>query len=101
MVVAHNNGPSLKQQQLTKGDVAVLVDKCINFVYVYGRYSLYFIFDSCFPYYVLSATKTNNEKKGPSILDCDLLLHNQSRRSIVLSSNYCFLQCDINAITKR
>lgn len=37
--VAHNNGPSLKEQQLTKDDVPVLVDKCINFIYVHGSMS--------------------------------------------------------------
>lgn len=37
MEVAHNNGPSLKEQQLTKGDVSVLVDKCVNFVYTHGK----------------------------------------------------------------
>lgn len=37
--VAHNNGPSLKEQQLTKDDVPVLVDKCINFVYAHGSMS--------------------------------------------------------------
>lgn len=37
MEVAHNNGPSLKEQQLTKDDVAVLVDKCVNFVYAHGE----------------------------------------------------------------
>ncbi|XP_031627441.1 uncharacterized protein LOC116343504 isoform X2 [Contarinia nasturtii] len=37
--VAHNNGPSLKEQQLTKDDVPVLVDKCINFIYAHGSMS--------------------------------------------------------------
>lgn len=37
--VAHNNGPSLKEQQLTKDDVPVLVDKCINFIYAHGEYN--------------------------------------------------------------
>lgn len=37
MEVAHNNGPSIKEQQLTKGDVSVLVDKCVNFVYTHGK----------------------------------------------------------------
>lgn len=40
--VAHNNGPSLKEQQLTKDDVPVLVDKCINFIYAHGETSLIF-----------------------------------------------------------
>lgn len=35
--MAHNNGPSLKEQQLTKNDVPVLVDKCINFIYAHGK----------------------------------------------------------------
>lgn len=34
--VAHNNGPSLKDQQLTGDDVPVLVEKCIDFVYRFG-----------------------------------------------------------------
>lgn len=34
--VAHNNGPALHEQQLTKYNVPVLVDKCINFVYIHG-----------------------------------------------------------------
>lgn len=38
MEVAHNNGPSIKEQQLTKGDVSVLVDKCVNFVYTHGKF---------------------------------------------------------------
>lgn len=33
---AHSNGASLKQQQLTKENVPVLIDKCINFIYAYG-----------------------------------------------------------------
>lgn len=37
--VAHNNGPALKEQQLTKDNVPVLVDKCINFVYAHGSMS--------------------------------------------------------------
>ncbi|KAJ6640262.1 Arf-GAP with Rho-GAP domain, ANK repeat and PH domain-containing protein 3 [Pseudolycoriella hygida] len=37
--VAHNNGPSLKEQQLTKDDVPVIVDKCINFIYAQGSMS--------------------------------------------------------------
>lgn len=36
--VAHNNGPSLKEQQLTKDNVPVLVDKCINFIYTHGKF---------------------------------------------------------------
>lgn len=46
--VAHNNGPALKEQQLTKDDVPVLVDKCINFIYAHGelakltRFKLFF-----------------------------------------------------------
>lgn len=34
---AHNNGQSLKRQQLTKDNVPVIVDKCINFVYTHGK----------------------------------------------------------------
>lgn len=44
MEVAHNNGPSIKEQQLTKGDVSVLVDKCVNFVYTHGKFELLFFF---------------------------------------------------------
>lgn len=33
---AHSNGATLKQQQLTKDNVPVLIDKCINFIYAYG-----------------------------------------------------------------
>lgn len=36
---AHNNGTTLKHQQLTKDNVPVLVDKCINFVYAHGSMS--------------------------------------------------------------
>lgn len=37
--VAHNNGFSLGDQQLTKFNVPVIVDKCINFVYIHGSMS--------------------------------------------------------------
>ncbi|XP_032594579.1 uncharacterized protein LOC6565720 [Drosophila grimshawi] len=37
--VAHNNGFSLGDQQLTRYDVPVIVDKCINFVYIHGSMS--------------------------------------------------------------
>ncbi|XP_053949674.1 uncharacterized protein LOC128857886 isoform X1 [Anastrepha ludens] len=37
--VAHNNGFSLVDQQLTKFNVPVIVDKCINFVYIHGSMS--------------------------------------------------------------
>ncbi|XP_017852891.1 uncharacterized protein LOC108606877 isoform X2 [Drosophila busckii] len=37
--VAHNNGFSLGEQQLTRYDVPVIVDKCINFVYIHGSMS--------------------------------------------------------------
>lgn len=37
--VAHNNGFSLADQQLTKFNVPVIVDKCINFVYIHGSMS--------------------------------------------------------------
>lgn len=33
---AVNNSRSLADQQLTKDDVPVIVDKCINFVYAHG-----------------------------------------------------------------
>ncbi|XP_022910066.1 arf-GAP with Rho-GAP domain, ANK repeat and PH domain-containing protein 2 [Onthophagus taurus] len=35
-LAAHDNGLNLDQQQLTKNDVPVIVEKCINFIYVYG-----------------------------------------------------------------
>jgi len=37
---AHNNGSSLKHQQLTKDNIPVLIDKCINFIYTHGKYKL-------------------------------------------------------------
>ncbi|XP_065365124.1 uncharacterized protein RhoGAP15B isoform X2 [Calliphora vicina] len=37
--VAHNNGFTLGDQQLTKFNVPVIVDKCINFVYIHGSMS--------------------------------------------------------------
>nr|XP_040224826.2 uncharacterized protein LOC120950661 [Anopheles coluzzii]XP_040224835.2 uncharacterized protein LOC120950661 [Anopheles coluzzii]XP_040224845.2 uncharacterized protein LOC120950661 [Anopheles coluzzii]XP_040224853.2 uncharacterized protein LOC120950661 [Anopheles coluzzii] len=37
--VAHKNGPTLHSQQLTRGDVPVLIDKCINFIYAHGSMS--------------------------------------------------------------
>ncbi|KAH8236905.1 hypothetical protein KR032_006020 [Drosophila birchii] len=37
--VAQNNGFSLGDQQLTRYDVPVIVDKCINFVYIHGSMS--------------------------------------------------------------
>ncbi|XP_063245220.1 uncharacterized protein LOC134546360 [Bacillus rossius redtenbacheri] len=36
---AVNNGPNLAQQQLTRDDVPVVVEKCINFVYAHGSMS--------------------------------------------------------------
>lgn len=36
---AHNNGHYLKNQQLTKDHIPVLVDKCINFIYTHGSMS--------------------------------------------------------------
>lgn len=33
---AYNNGAYLEQQQLTKNDIPVLVEKCINFIYTHG-----------------------------------------------------------------
>ncbi|RZB94391.1 RhoGAP and/or PH domain containing protein [Asbolus verrucosus] len=35
-LAAHNNGAYLDQQQLTKNDIPVLVEKCINFIYTHG-----------------------------------------------------------------
>uniref|UniRef100_A0A182PTU5 Rho-GAP domain-containing protein n=1 Tax=Anopheles epiroticus TaxID=199890 RepID=A0A182PTU5_9DIPT len=37
--MAHKNGPTLHSQQLTRGDVPVLIDKCINFIYAHGSMS--------------------------------------------------------------
>uniref|UniRef100_A0A182FJX9 Rho-GAP domain-containing protein n=2 Tax=Anopheles albimanus TaxID=7167 RepID=A0A182FJX9_ANOAL len=37
--VAHKNGPTLHGQQLTRADVPVLIDKCINFIYAHGSMS--------------------------------------------------------------
>lgn len=34
---AHTNGTQLRHQQLTKDNVPVFVDKCINFVYTNGE----------------------------------------------------------------
>lgn len=36
-LAAHNNGPKLDEQQLTKNNVPVLVEKCINFIYIHGE----------------------------------------------------------------
>ena len=33
---AIDNGISLEDQQLTKDDIPVIVDKCVNFVYAHG-----------------------------------------------------------------
>ncbi|KAF5288224.1 hypothetical protein FQA39_LY03992 [Lamprigera yunnana] len=38
-LAAYNNGALLEQQQLTKNDVPVIVEKCINFIYAYGSMS--------------------------------------------------------------
>ncbi|KAK9877230.1 hypothetical protein WA026_016977 [Henosepilachna vigintioctopunctata] len=35
-VAAHTNGAGLEEQQLTKNDVPVIVEKCINFIYLTG-----------------------------------------------------------------
>lgn len=37
---AHANGSQLRHQQLTKDNVPVFVDKCINFVYTNGELTL-------------------------------------------------------------
>lgn len=34
---AHTNGTQLRHQQLTKDNVPVFVDKCINFIYTNGK----------------------------------------------------------------
>ncbi|XP_062538328.1 uncharacterized protein LOC134206614 [Armigeres subalbatus] len=36
---AHKNGSSIHSQQLTKNDVPVLIDKCVNFIYAHGSMS--------------------------------------------------------------
>ncbi|XP_056637370.1 arf-GAP with Rho-GAP domain, ANK repeat and PH domain-containing protein 2 [Diorhabda sublineata] len=33
---AHNNGANIDQHQLTKNDIPVVVEKCINFIYAHG-----------------------------------------------------------------
>jgi len=33
---AHNNGANIDQQQLTKNDIPVIVEKCINFIFAHG-----------------------------------------------------------------
>lgn len=33
---AHNNGANIDQHQLTKNDIPVIVEKCINFIYAHG-----------------------------------------------------------------
>ncbi|KAJ3663437.1 hypothetical protein Zmor_007698 [Zophobas morio] len=38
-LAAHNNGAYLDQQQLTKNEIPVLVEKCINFIYTHGSMS--------------------------------------------------------------
>lgn len=35
---ATNCGPALEQQQLTQDNVPVILDKCINFIYVHGKH---------------------------------------------------------------
>jgi Arf-GAP with Rho-GAP domain, ANK repeat and PH domain-containing protein 1 len=35
---AHTNGTQLRHQQLTKDNVPVFVDKCINFIYTNGSF---------------------------------------------------------------
>lgn len=42
-LAAHNNGANLDQQQLTKNDVPVIVEKSINFIYAYGIVTLDFV----------------------------------------------------------
>lgn len=47
---AHANGNQLRHQQLTKDNVPVFVDKCINFVYTNGKlfsYSYQFSHRKC------------------------------------------------------
>ena len=36
-VTATDNGISLDDQQITKDDIPVIVEKCINFIYAHGR----------------------------------------------------------------
>lgn len=42
-LAAHNNGANLDQQQLTKNDVPVIVEKSINYIYAYGIVLLVFL----------------------------------------------------------
>ncbi|XP_044763412.1 arf-GAP with Rho-GAP domain, ANK repeat and PH domain-containing protein 1 [Coccinella septempunctata] len=38
-IASYNNGACLHEQQLTKNDVPVIVEKCINFIYLHGSMS--------------------------------------------------------------
>lgn len=38
-MAAHNNGAALDQQQLLKNNVPVIVEKCINFIFLHGSMS--------------------------------------------------------------
>lgn len=44
--MAINNGRCLHQQQLTKDDIPVVVQKCINFVCCYGKFFLLLCYKS-------------------------------------------------------
>lgn len=43
---AIDNGTSLEDQQLTKDDIPVIVDKCVNFVYAHGRYKIEYVLEN-------------------------------------------------------
>lgn len=36
-IASYNNGACLNEQQLTKNEVPVIVEKCINFIYLHGE----------------------------------------------------------------
>ena len=41
---AVDNGLHLAQQQLTREEIPVIVDKCINFIYAHGRFCIWLRF---------------------------------------------------------
>lgn len=36
-LAAHNNGANLDEQQLTKHNIPVIVETCMNFIYLHGK----------------------------------------------------------------
>jgi hypothetical protein len=43
---AVDNGLHLAQQQLTREEIPVIIDKCINFVYAHGRFYIFLRFEN-------------------------------------------------------